>query len=252
MNICPCLISGTSIGAIIGAFYASGMSPKEIREIVDELIATQQNNFKDVLLRKDFIKLIDPNFSRGGLIKGERFVGFLYENMRASAFQELEIPLKVVATDFWRKEEVIIESGPLLPALRASIALPWLFVPVVSNNRILVDGGVVNPLPYDLLRGKCDLIIAVDVLGNGAEATEENPSLFDAVFNTYQIMEQAIVTEKIKRQPPTIYIEPKIEGIRMFDFHKAHEIYKQAGPIKSQLKSELKRKLEEKSKVKHR
>jgi NTE family protein len=78
-------------------------------------------------------------------------------------FEELRIPLTVVATDFWRRESVLYRSGPLLPAVAGSMAIPGLLRPVVFGERVLVDGGVVNPLPFDLLRADADIVIAIDL-----------------------------------------------------------------------------------------
>ena len=75
------------------------------------------------------------------------------------AFEELKIPLKIVVTDYWSKEQVVISSGKLLPAVRASFSLPGLFTPVKNNNTILIDGGMVNPLPYDILKMYASMIL---------------------------------------------------------------------------------------------
>ena len=110
-------------------------------------------------------------------------------------FSELEIPLKVVASNFWSRQQVVLDHGPLIPAIRASMSLPGLFEPVKIRNQVLIDGGAVNPVPFDLLPKDCDLTIAVDVIGDRT-VSEKIPSLSEAVFNTYQIMQKEYYSRK--------------------------------------------------------
>ncbi|GAB6056925.1 hypothetical protein JCM31598_00420 [Desulfonatronum parangueonense] len=88
-----------------------------------------------------------------------------------------------MAADYWKREQVVLDQGPLIPAVKVSMAVPGLFAPVSLNGRLLVDGGTVNPLPFDLLQGKCDIIVAVDVSGDVAEPGEGKPDVLDSLFN---------------------------------------------------------------------
>lgn len=90
------------------------------------------------------------------MLKGDKFLAFVEETMQAQSFDELQIQFKAVATDFWRREAVVFDSGDLLTAIRASMAIPYLFTPIVEDDRVLVDGGLVNNLPYDLLPAECE------------------------------------------------------------------------------------------------
>ena len=89
--------------------------------------------------------------SRSSLIKGQGVENFLKQNIPVSKFEELNIPLKIVATDFWREDDVVFDSGKLLPAIRASISIPALLEPVILDDKVLIDGGISNNLPYDLI-----------------------------------------------------------------------------------------------------
>ena len=145
LGIKPCCITGTSIGAILGALYASGHSAAEIVEMTEQLMVPRNARFRDIVRNKDAFKvlsLIDPHFSfkPKGLIKGEKFLGFLYEQMQVSTIEELGIPFKSVATDFWGRKPVVFDSGDLLPAIRASMAIPYIFTPVIIDGKVLVDG----------------------------------------------------------------------------------------------------------------
>ena len=252
LGIKPCCITGTSIGAILGALYCSGHTASDIFAMLGQLIAPRNSSFKDIISSRDsfkFLELIDPHFSfrPKGLIKGEKFLGFLYEQMQVSTFEELNIPFKAVTTDFWRKEQVVFDSGELLPAVRASMALPYIFTPVIMNGRVLVDGGLVNNVPHDLLDPSCEVRIAIDIMGNTSTPLIKVPSPVDAVFHTYQVMMDAMAQQKLQHHPVDIYVRPPLMDIDMLDFHKARSIYEQALPAKDAFKRQLDALLSEKS-----
>ena len=240
-GIRPYRISGTSIGAIIGALYASGLSAKQIRAIVADMVLTDGVSFRKALKAKEafkWLKLIDLDLKNGGLIKGDRFIQFLFDAMRVDTFEELKIPLSVVATDFYASEQVVLDSGNLLDAVKASMGLPGVFTPVVRNNRVLIDGGGVNPLPYDLL-DDCDFVVAIDVMGELSDRSPRAPPFFRAMLHTFNIMQNSIIAEKLRQSPPDIYIRPKLVDIDILEFFKADEIFKQARSACRELRREL-------------
>lgn len=248
LGIKPSVISGTSIGAVVGAFYAAGFNSKEMRETLNQLLNPKSDSVFDFLLRSDIIKLIsmfDPQFIKSGFIKGDKFQKFLESHLKISKFEDLEVPLKVSATDYWKKEEIVFEKGDLLAAVRASYSIPGLFTPIKIKNRILIDGGAVNPLPYDLIMKQCDTTIAIDVTPSYSTNVQEMPPTFDSVFTTYQIMQNSIIQEKMKFIRPDIYIKPKIFDVRVFDFAKAESILTQSASAKKELKKQLEKFLNE-------
>jgi len=252
LGIKPCCITGTSIGAILGALYASGHSAAEIVEMTEQLMVPRNARFRDIVRNKDAFKvlsLIDPHFSfkPKGLIKGEKFLGFLYEQMQVTTFEELEIPFKTVATDFWGRKQVVFDSGDLLPAVRASMAIPYIFTPVVSEGRVLVDGGLMNNVPHDLLDPDCDIRIAVDIMGNTSKPKNKPPSPMEAIGHTYRVMMDAMAQEKLASHPVDIYVQPPLMDIEMLDFHKAKAIYKQGLAAKDDFKRKLEALLEGKT-----
>ncbi len=111
------------------------------------------------------------------------------------------------------------------------------------GENVLIDGGAVNPVPFDLLPGDCDLTIAVDVIGRRDAGPDRMPSLQEAIFNTFQIMERSIVREKLRNSSPDIYVEIEISNIRALEFYKADQVFKQAQTAKDQLKRELERRI---------
>ena len=134
---------------------------------------------------------------------------------------------------------MVLDSGPLKPAVQASMALPGIFTPVERDGRVLIDGGTVNPLPYDVLMQSCDVVIAIDINTAKEVAPESVPGYFDTVFGSIQIMQQAIVDREIRANPPDIYIKPELHGIRTLQFNRADEVYRQAQPAKEELKRRL-------------
>ncbi len=242
MNITPTCISGSSVGAVIGALYASGLSGKEIRATVNRFISLDEEPITTNILTPDsirWLRFIEPGLGKGGLISSDGFISYLSEIIDYKAFEDLPIPLKVVAADQWSCEQIVLEKGKLLPAIKASMALPGIFEAVSFNNRMLIDGGTVNPLPYDILAEKCDIVIAINVASQRTASKTAIPSYFDTIFNASRVMQSAIVKEKLKHQPPTIYISPKIVDVRALEFYRAKQIFEQAEPSKEQLRQAL-------------
>lgn len=245
LGIKPVQITGTSIGAVLGALYAAGHSAAEIYEMVSRLfIPSQKASIKDIFRTREnfkFLELFDPHLSLRpkGLIKGEKLLSFLYEQLGITTFEELEIPLRTVATDFWRNQQVVFDSGELLPAIRASMAIPYVFTPIHLEDRVLVDGGLVNNVPLDLLSSKCDIRIAVDVMGESSKPKDKIPNPIEAIFHTYEVMMSTIAEEKLSTNPVDIYLRIPLVDAELLDFHKTEQIYNQAQSIKGGLRDRL-------------
>ena len=244
LKVKPDRIAGTSIGAIIGVLYASGMSAREIRELVENLIQKKSSKSSLSFIIQNLWKWLDfinLRIGAGGMLSSRDFVRFVLQVIGCSTFGELKIPLQVCAADLWNREQVIFDSGPLQPALEAAIAFPGLFTPVKHSDITLVDGGTVNPVPYDMLEQECDISIAVDVLGMRVAKPGRTPSVLDAVFNSIQIMQAAMTQCKIQKRPPTIYVKPEIRNVRLLEFNKIGSIFEQAAPAIEEFKKQLRR-----------
>lgn len=234
-------VSGTSIGAIMGSLYASGHSGAQVGDVINDILSTPRSLKEALDAKRTFgwIELLGVDFGRSYVLEADGFMAELSKHLGIETFEELEIPLKVVAADFWERKEVVFESGPLMPAVAASFCLPGVFKPVVIDEQALVDGGSVNPVPFDLIRDDCDVVIAVDVLGKRTPGADLIPSLTDALFNTFQIAEKTIAEQKRRLHAPDIYIEPVIENVKVLEFQKAEKIYEQAQPECERLEKEL-------------
>ena len=243
LGIRPYRMAGTSIGAVVGALYASGLSGKEIRELVHQWQTPRPEKRNGILDRRDLRRwaaLLDPSFDRSGLFKGEKIIRFLSDFVKCTTFEELEIPLYITAADYGDASEVVLKSGDLLSAVRASMAIPGVFTPVERDGRLLLDGGVVNPLPYDLLQDECDLVIAMDVGGTRHADEKHRPSFFDTVIGGFEIMETSMIRHRLKFNPPDIYLKPDIRHIGLLEFNKAEQIFHQTESIKDELRQKLK------------
>jgi NTE family protein len=243
LGIRPHAIAGASIGAVMGALYASGLSGKKIRNVVHEWQTPRPEKMHGILDRRDLRRwaaLLDPTFDRSGLFKGEKIIRFLSDHIKCTTFEELQIPLLVTAADYGDASEVVFKSGDLLSAVRASMAIPGVFTPVERDGHLLLDGGVVNPLPYNLLPDECDLVIAVDVGGVRHADEKHRPPFFDTIISGFEIMEAALIRNQLQFNPPDIYLKPDIRNVGLLEFHKAEQIFRQSESIKDELRMRLK------------
>ena len=234
LGIRPACLAGTSIGAVFGAMYAAGLDGRWIRRIVRDLLIGDREGFgalfgKPRLL--GWMQLFSLHLGEGGLLSSDGFIEWLKGVIPARRFEDLKIPLRIVAADVNASEQVVFESGDLFDAIRASIALPGIFPPVRLDGRFLVDGGVVNPVPFDLLPPECDLVVAVDVTGSGNPIDEE-ASFLEVIFQSFHVLETRIVHEKLANDRPDIYIKSDLHGVRMLELYRAEEVFAQAEPVR--------------------
>ena len=244
LGIKPTVIAGTSIGAVFGAAYASGLSARLIRAHTEETLSQRFDIIRQLLSARSDPVLKIFNFVpiRSALLKPETLLDYLLPSKVARDFAHLAIPLKVMATDYYAQEQRIIGEGALRPAVAASIALPALFTPVSIDGRLLMDGGLTNPLPFDVLDGAADLTVAIDVSGAPTPPSKrDHPSVFAALMASTQILQRTIVREKLKSRQPDIYIDVEVDDFYLLDFHRFKDVLAAAAPAKAQLKRQLAR-----------
>ncbi|OQA28039.1 MAG: NTE family protein RssA [Verrucomicrobia bacterium ADurb.Bin345] len=237
-------IAGTSMGAIIGGFYAAGMSPAEIGELLIALdwwdllndktsreylgFRRKQDDARylfdaELGFRPPWRVLVPP-----GLSAGQKLGILMRRETTAVAsvrdFDSLNVPFRAVATDLISGETVILGSGNLPMALRASMAVPGIFTPVELDGRLLVDGGVVNNVPVDAAKAmNTDIIIAVDVGALKAEAIKKNLSNFATVLaQSFLLMQRPSIQSRIKEAD--VLIQPDLTAHSAADFHHAAQI----------------------------
>lgn len=240
LGIKPSVIAGTSIGAILGWAYASGLPARALRH---ELLGRLRDK-RGVVARifearvGRFVHLVS---GRGNpmSVDAEVLLRLLLPPDLVPNFEDLQIPLAVVATDFHSRCEVVYRAGPILPAVAGSSAIPGLVRPVVHDGRVLVDGGAVNPLPFDQVEDNSDIIIAVDATRGANGAAKPVPDSWEAMFGALQILQGAVVQTKVARRAPDALIRPDVNDFRVLDFFKAGAILRAAEPTKEEVKRML-------------
>jgi NTE family protein len=241
LGLRPAAIAGTSVGALIAAGYSAGMSGREIRRFVMAFAHNRGEVFRRLIAARagTFSNLLSLGFGSATLLDAEKFCAQFLPKSMPSDFDALRIPLIVVASDLYRREPALLASGRLRPALAASVALPTLMRPVVIGGRVLIDGGATNPLPFDVLRGRADAVVAVDISGEPTEERHDIPPPWECIFATVLVMGSAITAEKLKHGAPDLIIRPKVGAFRTLDFLRASAILRACEPLKTEVKEKL-------------
>ncbi len=161
------------------------------------------------------------------------------------SFEELKIPFIAVASDYYNWGEVHFTKGDMKIAIAASIAIPAVFKPIVYGDTLLVDGGCVNPMPFDVLPKESDLILAADILGGPRrQADEKTPSVLNSIMGASTLFMQSIINQKLKQQYPHILLRPKGRKFNAMEFGKFNEIIENAQPLRVEAKNQLHRMIE--------
>ncbi len=213
-------LAGTSMGGIIAAAYAKGMTAKDIE--------IEAKKFSKV---RHLVSLLDPNPARRGFLEGNRVKKYLRTLFGPnSTFESLKIPLILNAVDLNTCSEIAMKDGPLLPAIFGTIAVPGLFPPTPHNGHLLIDGGVLNNVPTSQMKTfGADIVIAVDVLTDpilepsstdGSFKTHfpvHLPDFFSDLYRAFIIMSSQNTRLMLEANPPDVLIHPDIpEDITMF------------------------------------
>jgi NTE family protein len=244
-------IAGTSMGSVVGGMYALG----------------KLNEYKEWLLhvtKMDIIKFLDLTIGHGGLVKGEKIVQVMEGFIGNASIENLPIPFSAVAVDIKRHQEVVFSSGSLMKAIRASISIPTVFLPVSYDHSLLVDGGVLNPLPLDVVkRLKGDLLVSVNVnspvsfsissdpvesvsheqgyknarenlnkrwselINRGRKSSNPKPmemGMFDLISESINLMQNKLSAYSIERYKPDIIVNIPYKIATVYDFYKAETL----------------------------
>lgn len=206
-GIRPDIIAGTSAGSIVGAFIAAGKDPEEILELV------KNNRFID------YAKVTLPG---GGFFTLDNFEKLMEKLLPAREFSDLKLPFYAAATNLYTGKVEYINEGPLIPAVKASCAIPVLFSPVKLGEHLYADGGVLDNLPVTPLQGKCDRIIALNV--NGNEEIKRVGNIKGAALRVFEII--ANRDRDIAKDSCDLLIEPPGLGkYKILDTSHADELF---------------------------
>jgi NTE family protein len=245
LGIRPVAIAGSSIGAIMGAGMASGMAGREIHDYARSILGRRAEVASRMWrARPGTIAEAMQGGIRVSQFNVERILKAFLPDAIPETFAELMIPLKVTATDYFGHRLAILEEGDLHSALAASAAIPAVFRPVTRDGRLLIDGGIYNPVPFDLIENEADIIIGVDVVGGPEEVDGRQPTSVDLMFGATQLMMQSIIAHKLKQCPPDILIRPAVSRFRVLDFLKIDTLMAETAEVKDHLKREVERVME--------
>jgi NTE family protein len=200
-------VAGTSVGALIGACYCSGLSVRELEEVARSV---------------RFTTFARWTVSRYGFASNDRMVAFLTRTLKCRTFEELRIPLGVTATDFNTGEGVVFHSGSIIDPVRASCAYPGMFLPVEIRDRYLVDGMLSHPVPTRPLQEMgADRVLAIHLKGTWAKAGPPR-HLFDVIGQSFAIAQDAM--SSLWKEAADLVIEPDVAGFAYDDFKRADEL----------------------------
>ena len=220
-NIPVDIMAGTSGGALFGALFAAGVPPLKIKKTAQKLG------------KLGWISLLDFTFPYAGFIRGQQIIKLVKSFMGNLNFEELLVPLKVIATDFHTGEIFIMDQGSVLDALRATISIPGIFTPFKYHDHFLVDGATVSPLPVDILYASgADKVIAVNACVDplsyckASTGSKKNikflPHFFDVISHSRLITSHRLA--EIEGLKADLTIAPDVSCFRWRDYHRAEEI----------------------------
>ena len=246
LGVKPVAIAGSSIGAVVGAAYAAGLTGKQLRAHTLGVLRNRTTFMSQLLKARvgRFSDLLSGLGANPVLLDGEKLLDMLWPTQVPDRFEQLAIPFTAVTTDFHGRREALFKTGPLAPAVAGSMAIAGLVKPVAADGMYLVDGGVINPLPYRALIGRASVIIACDVTAGPIGVETASPRPFEAMIGSAQILQGAITNEMLKTDAPDILLVPKVQTFRTLDFFRAVKILEAAEHLREDVKRALAEKLE--------
>lgn len=209
-------ISGCSVGALVGGVYAAGK-------------LSEYENWVKNLTKFDMVNLMDIAWVGGGLVKGDKIINRMRDLVGDRQIEDLPIPFTAVATELESGREVWLNTGSLFDAIRSSCSLPIFFTPAKYRERMLVDGGVVNPVPIaPVFDDHTDITIAVNLGGrpsqDSASSGKKAIGAYDVAYLVFDAMQSTIARQKLAAYPPDLTIEIPRDVARTFDIDRASEM----------------------------
>ena len=224
LSLKPCAIAGTSIGAIVGALYAYGLSGEDIEQRILAHTLSKGGLSKEIFSKRKalskWFRVFSFSKDKAAWLSADGIFTQLFPELQEITFDTLATPLSVVATDFHNGEEVLLNQGNVLEAVRASMAVPGIFAPVRKNAKLLVDGGLVNNLPTKHLYPHAEFIIASDVISLVNEPLLRPNHMISGAL---ALMLSQSTNHNLKAYPAHILVRPNTSNIDAFDLHKIHE-----------------------------
>lgn len=254
MGVRPSFVAGCSIGALLGAAYASGLSGRDIREHALSVLGSPGAAARRIFLPgntkgpaggsdRGSVRAVNLSLARPVSLNGLGLVRLVSPEGMASRIEKTGIPLCVVATDFHAGRQVTFEKGDLEAAIAASIAIPGVIEGPRLDGRVLIDGAYTDPVPMAAVRGHgCEVLVAVDVTGMPKKTpSQSGPGLFELLLGGNQIMQREITRLKAETARPDVMLCPAVDRFGAHEFLKIREILAAAEPERDGLKRGLDR-----------
>ncbi len=238
LGIKPVALAGSSIGSVMSAAYASGMSGLEIKEFaqskfkVGTALLTDLWNLRAGSLRE----FLNDGGPRLGGLKIERVMDVFLPDTIPQDFDALSIPTQIIATDYFNHQPHTFSSGNLRLAMAASSTVPAIFSPVMIDGTVYIDGGITNPVPFDVFAGKADIIMGIDVAGGPTGTPGTIPGTVDVLYAASQLMQQSIARAMAEHHKVDVFLRPSVGGYRVLDFMKSNEIIEATRPFRDEVK----------------
>ncbi len=240
LGVRPAMIAGSSMGAMVGAAYASGIGADEIRDHALSVLGNPRSAARKILTggEKSSLALLNFSLTRTVLVDGLALVDLFMPADVANTIEETQIPLLITATDFMAARELVLREGDLKAAVAASIAIPGVIAAPRLRGRLLIDGAITNPVPFDHLQeAGCAPVMAVEVTGQPRAAVAgRKPGITDLALGATQIMQLQIAALKRRLAPPDLWIDPPLDTFRAYDFLKVREILRAADSMRDEIR----------------
>jgi NTE family protein len=240
LGIKPHRMSGTSIGALVGAGYAGGLSAVEIEDhsrlVLSNRLDAARRAFSSG--RGGLMDLINFNPLASPILEGMQLVKLVLPPALPDDLANFPIPFTIATTDFYNMSEVTFSSGDPVPAIAASIAIPGV-ISAPKRNATLIDGGCVNPVPISHVQADCDIVAGVNVIGKPQPSSGTAARTTDLLSGAMQIQQQKIAQLQRDNLRCDIWIEPAISQFRMHDFFRFEDIMNAARPARDEIKRAL-------------
>lgn len=243
LGVRPVEIAGSSIGAIMGTAYASGMSGRDIRDYTLSIWSRPREVIGALWRMRQIsptgMPLLKP---RATDLDAERTLRAFMPSSWPERIEELGIPMAITVTDFYSQQGFAARSGPLIEWLAAGIAIPAVFCPRQLDDRVLIDGGIANPVPFDVLGQAvppADVVLAIDVIGRPVRHATRLPNKREQLFGAAQTMMRNAIRTKAAQGGVDILIEAPVDGVGVMDFPHSRMILERTAPTKEMVKREL-------------
>ncbi|MDD5017263.1 MAG: patatin-like phospholipase family protein [Eubacteriales bacterium] len=216
LNIKPDIVSGTGIGAVVAAMYAAGMSSQDMTDFLKEV------EFPGVKRPINISKVKDQKY---GILDGMGLEEYFQMVVPIKVFDRLYFPLKIVAANYETGSEVVFSEGDVGRAVRCGVAIPGIFSPHEAEGVVYIDGSCVNPVPFDIIRDDCDILVCIDPgIDQTLKEQGSAPYVFPALMGAYSAAKRSLTIEKQKSCKVELYETVTVEDVTTFDFARYEDI----------------------------